>query len=35
MTLLPLWLWATPIMQALPVLCLALALCLIPLLGRP
>ena len=35
MTLLPVWLWWLPIMQAMPVLCLALALCFVPLIGRP
>ena len=35
MTLLPLWLWQLPIMQAMPVICLAMAIALIPLAGRP
>ena len=36
MTLLPLWLWQLPIMQAMPVLLMAFALVLVPLAGdRP
>lgn len=39
MTLLPLWLWALPVTSvmwgAAPVLCMATAIGLIPLVGRP
>ena len=35
MTLLPIWLAAIPIMQAMPVLCMAMAVALIPAIGRP
>lgn len=33
--MLPLWLWWIPMMQAMPVVCMAAAVAMIPLLDKP